>query len=181
MSARQPLQRLVQLTTKSESVPVTRHGWYNRLIAIGRLVRLSPGVYAKTVVDAHGGFELSAPPQVLAREVLAKTGQTATIERRRKPRSETFEVPEDVTQLPHRGVGTFVARLAKAHGVAYKRTQLDDFAEAVTRLAGDDEQLDDTGKLLATLRKKSVINGPQLARLMTNHMSEQQDAVRSVR
>ncbi|ROZ79202.1 type IV toxin-antitoxin system AbiEi family antitoxin domain-containing protein [Ramlibacter sp. WS9] len=199
-------RELAQLGSKSQLTEAI-----NRLITAGRLVRLSPGVYAKAIVDSQGKLELSAPPDVLAREIQAKTGHAASVpqvesklsrpafqqkfasdlpraggaspfaERRRKRRTGTFELPDDVTQLPNKGVGAFVARLAKAHGVVYTRTQLDDFAEAVTRLAGDDERLDATGKLLATLRKQSVINGPQLARLMTNHMREQQDAVRPVR
>ena len=199
-------RELAQLGSKSHLTQAI-----NRLIAAGRLVRLSPGVYAKTTIDSQGGYELSAPPDVLAREILAKTGHTVGswqveskasrpvfemklqsdvpavraaapfTERRRKRRTGMLELPNDIAQLPVTGVGSFVARLAKAHGVVYRRTRLDDFAEAVTRLAGDDERLDSTGKLLATLRKKSVINGPQLARLMTNHMREQQDAVRSVR
>lgn len=157
-------RELAQLGSKSQLTEAIK-----RLIAAGRLVRLSPGVYAKTIVDSQGELALSAPPDVLAREIQAKTGHTS------------IKLPDDVTQLPNTGVGAFVARLAKAYGVVYTRTRLDDFAEAVTRLAGDDERLDATGKLLATLRKQSVINGPQLARLMTNHMREQQDAVRPVR
>lgn len=103
------------------------------------------------------------------------------IDRRREARIGTFTLPESVDLLPKKHVREFVERLATAHGVQYQRTGLDDFAEAVTRLAGDDSALDETGKLLATLRKKTVITGRQLARLMTNHMMEQRDDVRPVR
>jgi hypothetical protein len=82
------------------------------------------------------------------------------------------ELKLEITQLPTVGVAAFVADLAKAHGVAYRRSRIDDFAEAVSRLSGDGEPLDTTGKLLVALRKKSIINGRQLARLMSNHIKE---------
>lgn len=197
-------RELAQLGGKSQLTEAIK-----RLIGEGRLMRLAPGVYARTRRDSHGVVELAAPPQVIADEVLAKTGRVAAIRRvdsggglpkfeaefanvlanasaggappRRKRRATAFKLPSDVARLPVKDVSTYVASLAAAHGVVFQRTRLDDFAEAVTRLAGDDERLDATGKLLASLRKKSVINGAQLARLMTNHMREQKNAVRSVR
>lgn len=89
-------------------------------------------------------------------------------------------LPMDPDALPTRGVRRFVERFAKAHGVRHVRTGLDDYAEAVTRAAGDEVKLDPTGKLLIALKKKDLINGSQLARLMTNHMREL-SSVRSVR
>jgi hypothetical protein len=83
-----------------------------------------------------------------------------------------LDLSEDVTKLPDRDIALFVERLAKAHGVEHRRTGLDDFAEAVTRAAGDDIKLDPTGKLLVVLKKKRVINGHQLARLLANHRKE---------
>jgi len=102
------------------------------------------------------------------------------VERRQEPRTQLFSLPADLDRLPKHGVREFVERLAQAHGVQYRRTGLDDFAEAVTRLSGDDVKLDHTGKLLVALKKNHVINGHQLARLVTNYMREE-DSVRSVR
>ncbi|WP_213764113.1 hypothetical protein [Caballeronia sp. dw_19] len=89
-------------------------------------------------------------------------------------------LPADVDKLPTQNVGKFVERLAQAYGVQYQRSGLDDFAEAVTRAAGDDVKLDLTGKLLVALKKQDRINGRQFARLMANHMREVK-CVRSVR
>ncbi len=86
----------------------------------------------------------------------------------------------DVNNLPVKGVRKFIEHLAAAHGVKYKRTSLDDFAESVTRLAGDEIELDYTEKLLVALKKKDLITARQLARLMTNYMEEVKN-VRSVR
>lgn len=143
-----------------------------RLVAAGRLVRLRPGVYVRTVADSAGGWRLPASREALEHEFMGRKVQS---------RTQGPTVPRDVALLPTKGVKAYVAQLARANRVAYRRSGLDDFAEAVTRLAGDDETLDSTGKLLARLRKRSVINGPQMARLMTNHLKEQQDAVRPVR
>ena len=197
-------RELARLGSKSQLTEAIK-----RLIAQGRMVRLAPGVYAKTSQSSRDGQELAAPLEVIADEVLLKTGRPVVICRveagegrskfearfgsapvttvaglaalRSKRRSTTVELPEEVAQFPIKDVASYVANLAAMHGVVFKRTRLDDFAEAVTRLAGDDERLDATGKLLASLRRKSVINGPQLARLMSNHMREQRNAVRSVR
>lgn len=89
-------------------------------------------------------------------------------------------LPEDPDALPTQGVSRYVERFAKAHGIAHVRTRLDDYAESVTRAAGDEVVLDATGKLLTLLKKKALISGGQMARLMTNHMREVK-RVRSVR
>ena len=68
----------------------------------------------------------------------------------------------------------FVKQFALAKHIQFKRSGLDDWAEAVTRASGDDVKLDGTGKLLVTLKKKHLINGRQMARLMTNHLREHQ-------
>lgn len=91
-----------------------------------------------------------------------------------------LSLSQDVDKLPTKGVRKFIEKLAAAHGVQYQRTGLDDFAESVTRLAGDEIELDVTEKLLITLKKKDLISGRQLARLMTNYMREAKN-VRSVR
>lgn len=79
---------------------------------------------------------------------------------------------DDVDQLPTEGVGEFIRNFAQAHNVVYRRTRLDDWAEAVTRAAGDDIQLDSTEKLLVALKKLHLINGRQAARLLSNYMEE---------
>jgi hypothetical protein len=79
---------------------------------------------------------------------------------------------EDLNALPLKNVSAFVQRFALSRDVHFKRTGLDQWAEAVTRASGDDVTLDETGKLLVALKKKHLINGRQMARLMSNHLSE---------
>jgi hypothetical protein len=83
-----------------------------------------------------------------------------------------ISLPEDLNSLPLKNVSAFVQRFALSRDVHFKRTGLDQWAEAVTRASGDDVTLDETGKLLVALKKKHLINGRQMARLMSNHLSE---------
>lgn len=61
----------------------------------------------------------------------------------------------------------------------HKRNGLDEFAQDVTRLAGDETTLDRTGRLLVELKRRGIINNQQLARLVTNYTAEDAN-VRSV-
>ena len=85
-----------------------------------------------------------------------------------------ISLPADLDALPSKNVSEFIQRFARSRHVHFKRSGLDAWAEAVTRAAGDDIKLDETGKLLVALKKKQLINGRQMARLMTNHLREHQ-------
>jgi hypothetical protein len=87
--------------------------------------------------------------------------------------NRAISLPEDLNALPLKNVSAFVQRFAMSRDVHFKRSGLDQWAEAVTRASGDDVTLDETGKLLVALKKKQLINGRQMARLMSNHLSEQ--------
>lgn len=86
--------------------------------------------------------------------------------------SKAISLPDDLNALPLKNVSAFVQRFAMSRDVHFKRSGLDQWAEAVTRASGDDVSLDETGKLLVALKKKHLINGRQMARLMSNHLSE---------
>ncbi|WP_089961217.1 hypothetical protein [Limnohabitans sp. 2KL-3] len=123
---------------------------HKALIKEGLLVRVSSGIYTKVRAGAK-----DAP--------LATTQSNPL-----KP----ISLPEDLNALPLKNVSAFVQRFAMSCNVHFKRTGLDPWAEAVTRASGDDVTLDETGKLLVALKKKQLINGRQMARLMSNHLSE---------
>jgi hypothetical protein len=91
-----------------------------------------------------------------------------------------IDLTTQLEMLPVNGVSDFVHRLALQHGVIAQRTRMDDWADAVTRLASDDVKQDPTDDLLVALTKKNVISGRQMVRLLTNHMKEEEDSVRSV-
>lgn len=67
-------------------------------------------------------------------------------------------------------VGDSVTEFARRHGVVAVRIKLDEFAEAVTRLA--DIKLDHVGQTMVALRERDLITGAQMNRLMVNRLRE---------
>lgn len=96
------------------------------------------------------------------------------------PQCDEWKIPTDVDDLPKTDVRSYIERFAEHYNISHQRTGLDEFAEAVTRMAGDEIKLDPTEKLLVTLKKKELINARQLSRLLSNYLKEASD-VRSVR
>lgn len=62
--------------------------------------------------------------------------------------------------------------LARQHGVHYERTGLDDWAEAITRLAGDDVRLDETEALLVALTKVGLVSDADSTILHAMYLNE---------
>lgn len=58
-----------------------------------------------------------------------------------------------------------IIALASAHGVVYQVTDLDRLGDAITRLAGDDVELDGPARLLIALRRGGHITSAEAARL----------------
>lgn len=67
-------------------------------------------------------------------------------------RSELSTIPagEDVS--------TFVRALASKHGISAEETQSDRLAYVITRISGDEVELDETERLLVALCKKDIIS-----------------------
>jgi hypothetical protein len=62
--------------------------------------------------------------------------------------------------------------LANAHGVTYTRSALDDFGDTITRLSGDDVELDATEWLLVTLERAERIGGVEATLLHARYLRE---------
>ncbi|WP_404406860.1 hypothetical protein [Pelagibacterium halotolerans] len=65
-----------------------------------------------------------------------------------------------------------IRSLAKQHGIVASRTRLDDWADDVTRLAGDDVNFDEVQELIVALRKAGVVDGVELTRLHSRYLDE---------
>ena len=65
-----------------------------------------------------------------------------------------------------------VEALAVRHGITDERTPLDDYAEVVTQLSGDDIHMDSTDRLLVALGRAKVISGVEVFRLMDSHRND---------
>ncbi len=75
--------------------------------------------------------------------------------------------------LPTANVARFVADLAREHGVVVVRTKLDQFAEKLTELSGDDVRLDATELALVKLTERGIITAREMSMLILNHIREQ--------
>lgn len=75
-------------------------------------------------------------------------------------------------RIPTSGVSRYVAELAARHHVTYSRSQVDEWARVVTRLAGDEVQSDETGDLLVALRRANKLTDREMAALLVNHLRE---------
>ena len=67
-------------------------------------------------------------------------------------------------------VGTYIAALARQHGVTYVRTGLDELADVITRLADDEVITDPTEDTLVALARANVIDGRTMSSLLGRYL-----------
>lgn len=96
--------------------------------------------------------------------------------RPRRPRS----LKAKPLAIPSLGVARFVQDLARRYKVVYTPNPLDQWAETVTRLAGDDVRADSTEDLLIALKRAGKISTTEVAALTINHLRERKQRVRSL-
>lgn len=80
-------------------------------------------------------------------------------------------MPRLAEALPEQNIAQFVDAQVTARGLS-EFSSLNAFAQAISSLLGDDVELDKTGRQLAALHKAGVIDGAQMARLLTLHLRE---------
>lgn len=91
-------------------------------------------------------------------------------DRRGQRRSKGREMKE--AEPKHETAAEHIQRLADEHGIVYRRSALDDFADAATRLAGDEVMLDETQRLLIALSDHGLITGGERMALNIRYMRE---------
>ena len=82
--------------------------------------------------------------------------------------------------IPTTGVAQFVRALARVSQVKFIRTRLDEWAETVTQLAGDDIRSGPVQDLLVALKRAGVISSDDMTALLINFLRERKQSVRSV-
>ena len=65
-----------------------------------------------------------------------------------------------------------ILALARRHAVTYQPTELDELGNAMSRLAGDDVQLDDTESLLLALERVGRLSTQDANRLHVAYMRQ---------
>jgi hypothetical protein len=82
--------------------------------------------------------------------------------------------------IPTTGVAQFVRDLARQFGVSYARTPSDQWAETVTRLAGDEVRSGPVQDLLVALKRAGRLSADDMAALLVGYLREHKQGVRSI-
>ena len=69
-------------------------------------------------------------------------------------------------------VAARIRKMAQEHHVAYVRTSRDALAHHVTRLAGDDVQLDEVEQLLIALQRSGHLSRIEMVKLQAAYLRE---------
>ena len=88
----------------------------------------------------------------------------------RKPKTNIDDAIE--LALPTTGIADYVAALAKKYQVNYASNQMDEWAKAVTILAGDEVNPDKTEDLIVALKRAGKLSQKEVALLTINHLRE---------
>ena len=78
------------------------------------------------------------------------------------------------TQIEALTAAEEIRALASKHKIVASRTKLDDWADDVTRLAGDDVSFDEVQELVVALRRAKVVDGIALTKLHSRYLDERQ-------
>lgn len=78
---------------------------------------------------------------------------------------------------PTKGVARYVVELARYYNVSYCYNVMDQWADAVTRLAGDEIVHDTVEDLLVALKRAGKITKQEVAKLSVNYLREQKQSV----
>lgn len=65
-----------------------------------------------------------------------------------------------------------IRKMALEHHVTYVRTARDTLAHHITRLAGDDVQLDEIEQLLVALQRSGYLSRAEMIQLQANYLRE---------
>ncbi|MFK8256959.1 hypothetical protein ACFL9S_04145 [Erwinia sp. AnSW2-5] len=79
--------------------------------------------------------------------------------------------------LPTKDVARYVLELARYHNVSYSYNAMDQWANAVTRLAGDEVKHDGIEDLLVALKRAGKISKKDVAVLAVNYLRERKKSV----
>lgn len=79
---------------------------------------------------------------------------------------------DDTTSVKTRAAQDEILALARQHGVTYKPIPLDKLGDAITRLAGDEVELDDTERLLLALERAGHLSTKDANRLHVAYLRQ---------
>lgn len=77
-----------------------------------------------------------------------------------------------VINLPTSNFRQFILDLAARNNITHTRTICDEWAEAVTRISGDDVHTDEIDDLLVAMKKAGVVSAEEMLQLLIGYMRD---------
>lgn len=77
-------------------------------------------------------------------------------------------------EIPKIGLKKYVIDLAKRYKVTYVKTYSDQWAESVTRLAGDEVRTDSIEHLVIALKKAHKVSSTEMVQMLANYLREKE-------
>lgn len=103
---------------------------------------------------------------------LKLNGMKVTLRSHQAKSTQKAGVTTQIDQMPTQNIQDFVIELAKYHNVSYNYNSIDQFADSVTSLAGDDVKHDHVEDLLVALKRAGKLSMQQVARLSVSYLRE---------
>jgi hypothetical protein len=133
---------------------------------------------ARVTGAADGALVLDTGGRRISRKLaLGQNAVQYVNDRNRKTFTAFGREPSNKSTLPTTGVGNYVQSLADVHGVRYAPTAADQWAETVTRLAGDDVRSGPVQDLLIALQRAGKLSKNDMASLLVNYLRERKQRV----
>jgi hypothetical protein len=133
---------------------------------------------ARVTGAADGALVLDTGGRRVSRKLaLGQNAVQYVNDRNRKTFTAFGREPSNKSTLPTTGVGSYVQSLADVHGVRYEPTAADQWAETVTRLAGDDVRSGPVQDLLIALQRAGKLSKNDMASLLVNYLRERKQRV----
>lgn len=143
---------------------------------LGREVALK--LKARVAESAEGMLVLDTGDRRVSRKLaLGQRAVKYVNSRNRRAFTAFRRKPWDTATLPTTDVGNYVRWLAGFHGVRYVPTAADQWAETVTRLAGDEVRSGPVQDLLVALKRAGKLTKDDMARLLVNYLRERKQGV----
>ena len=133
---------------------------------------------AQVADGGDGSVVLDTGDRRLSRKLALGHGAVQYVNNRnRRAFTASRRKPWDMSTLPTSDVGDYVRQLAGFHGVQYVPTAADQWAETVTRLAGDEVRSGPVQDLLVALKRAGKLTKDDMARLLVNYLRERKQGV----
>lgn len=133
---------------------------------------------ARVTDSSEGTLVLDTGDRRVSRKLALGQSAVQYVNNRNRQTFAAFKgKPWHTAALPTTDVGNYVRRLAGFHEVRYAPTAADQWAETVTRLAGDEVRSGPVQDLLVALKRAGKLSKDDMAMLLVNYLRERKQGV----